>query len=169
MNIIVKTPFLKLVGAVVALTAFSGSAQAAKCVSIDSVVDSAVVADNALAGGHVGAHVKDVGTPGRVYSSVGKTVYNSSADFSKVWSKLVGVDTTDCPDNPIGGANAASVDLTAEQAGDAAVKGYYCKTVDATEVSKCTDVENEFDPSSYHFKYQYKNSNWILFDAYLNP
>jgi len=149
-----------------------GTAYAAKCTTVASVISSAVVADNNSYKGHVGAHIKDVGAADYATSAVGKTVYTSLADFQTIWTKLVEVDTSECPDSP-GGDNAKIALILAADAGDAAVKGYVCDTVDGAMASKCTAVKDEFTPTKYYFQFLYKNtapklagSNWILNTAF---
>jgi hypothetical protein len=151
------------------------AAPAPVCTSLATVITSKTIPNNNVAGGHVGLHVKNVGTQNGKPATNDTTVFESNGKYTFVIDKIFSLTTTNATARcPAGGAsgqdrdqwvNAADLNINTVNP----IKSFKCTTWIAeghNNQGKCTATGDSTSAVQYFVKYKYFNANWVLWTVY---
>lgn len=156
-------PILKGIVISAVLFLVSIEVNAAKCVEIQTVIDSSSIMSNEEVGGHLAKHV---------YGQWSKTNPNGSQQYRSVehytaaWNAQKENSEAECPSSPHFGEKVESESPPAGVSEEYRKANNCASKIKENELYKCTSLGNEWGVARFIFVYKYENQKWILLTSY---
>src|SRR4051794_24178734 len=151
---------LALLVSMIALLVISERSFAQNCWTLPSVTQSAMIANNTAAGGHLTQHISGE-TPPPHESQVNKTLFVNSGQYIDAVQQAIaaGRGQQECPAVPAQGQLSKRQTIRLAQPAPM----YYCANDNNDGTCR---ISNPLNASQVWFVFSYNNGSWILNSAY---